>query len=463
MQTSDTNPATGSEDDPLRPFRAGFYFSFFNAMGWMIALGTPLVLLAEKLGATSDQIGLLYSFVFLLLPIQVLATITLPRFGFKRQVLFAWWIRTFFLLIPLGIAVAGPEGHSPQMVALLMAAMFCFCFFRSIGTCGVQPWLFDLLTERHQSRYFGTDAMVVGVAGILTLVISGLTFSFLDTGYTAFSIQFGLAFVGSVCAMVALGRLPEVPPPEPFGATRVFTEGPRIVREGGPFRQYMLLTIIWHVTGCALVPFGAYFLRVEMELSRDLIIWFTAMTSAGGIVGAALMRRRLEVIGVRNAFTLSAVLNSLIFLLWAGFVAGRLWLGWSAGEWILVMGMVYFLLGVSGSCFMLAHLRYLAFLASGRDRALRVSLQTAVIGFLTGLAVTGWGWVFRKSGGEPGMNVMLFFAYFLFAFAVQASMIRQFRKLQEPVGDFIPLFNPRGVVRTFRYLATMPMIRYGKK
>jgi len=67
----------------------------------MVVLGTPAVLLAESLGANTFQVGLLYSFVFLLLPVQVIATATLPRFGYKKQVIFGWAIRTLFLVIPI--------------------------------------------------------------------------------------------------------------------------------------------------------------------------------------------------------------------------------------------------------------------------------------------------------------------------------------------------------------------------
>jgi len=48
----------------------------------MIALGTPLVLLAGQLGASSFEVGLAYAFDLLLLPVTFLATSTLPRLGY---------------------------------------------------------------------------------------------------------------------------------------------------------------------------------------------------------------------------------------------------------------------------------------------------------------------------------------------------------------------------------------------
>ena len=61
----------------LRPFRAGYWFGGFNGLTWMMSLGTPMVLLIEHLGGSTIQVGMASSFVFLLLPVQVLATSTL--------------------------------------------------------------------------------------------------------------------------------------------------------------------------------------------------------------------------------------------------------------------------------------------------------------------------------------------------------------------------------------------------
>lgn len=453
--TADTNEPA----DSLRPYRAGFAFSFFNAPAFFIGLGTPLVLLAETLGASSSQVGLMYSFIFLLLPIQILATVGLPRFGYKRQVLVSWGIRCFGLVVPLIISLMAPEGYRPDLVIWLMGAIFLFCFFRSIGTCGVQPWLFDLLPEKLQNKYFSTDMMVAGTSGILSLVFSAFAFSFFE-GYTAFSIQFAVAVVGGVVALFALSRLPSVPSPEPFEAWRIFVDAPRLLKEGGNFRNYLILTVIWTTTSCAVTPFGAYFLRAEIGLPRDVIVLFTAMASVGGISGAWFFRKRLDLIGIRNAFVIVILLHVTVFSIWGVFVGGNRFYGLTYGPWIFLIVSAYVLLGVAGSCYMASHLKYLAFISAGKDRALRVSLQTSVTGFLTGLAAIGWGHLFRESSGEAGMNVSAFLFYFVSISIIQLGMLPFLIRLPEPSGDFKLIFNPRGIARPFRSLATIPVFRY---
>ena len=45
----------------LYPYRGGIYFSFFNALNWQVAIGTPTVLFMQQLGANSFQVGLVFA------------------------------------------------------------------------------------------------------------------------------------------------------------------------------------------------------------------------------------------------------------------------------------------------------------------------------------------------------------------------------------------------------------------
>jgi hypothetical protein len=64
---------TAKSDPEMAPFRPGLVFAFFNALAWQIGIGTPMVLFAEQLGATPFEVGLAYSFVFVLTPVQIVS------------------------------------------------------------------------------------------------------------------------------------------------------------------------------------------------------------------------------------------------------------------------------------------------------------------------------------------------------------------------------------------------------
>lgn len=76
---------TQKGDPELYPHRHGWYFAFFHALNWQVAIGTPTVLFMQQLGADSFQIGLVFAWTFLLTPAQVLATAFLPHLGQSGQ------------------------------------------------------------------------------------------------------------------------------------------------------------------------------------------------------------------------------------------------------------------------------------------------------------------------------------------------------------------------------------------
>ncbi len=455
MRQQTDEPA--GEPTTLRPYRYGFVFSFTNAMTWMIALGTPMVLLAETLGASAFQVGLLYSFVFLLLPVQVLATAFLPRFGYKKQMMFGWTARSVFLLVPFGLAWAAPEPGDPVAIAVLLAAVFFFCFFRSMGSCAFQPWLYDLIPDKLKARYFGTDMTVIGVVGVLSLVFSAATFHYLEI-FDAFRLQYFFAIVGSAIAIYALGRLPSVEKPQVMELRRIIVEGPRILLKKGLFRHYMMVNLVWVATGSAVVPFGVYYLRVDQALPQEVILFLTAVQSGGAIVGAFSLRFRLDRWGVRRTLLIAVGLNVIIYLFWLVMIVTQQMEMGIGSTLLFGLPVASFLLGVSTSGFWTTHMKYLAFVAHGPDRALRLSLLSSFVGFLTGLASIGWGTLFRKGGVVPEMNVEAFQGYFAAVIMVQLILIVPILRLREIDEEFEQIPNPRGMARAFRWIATTPLI-----
>lgn len=446
-----------SEPDSLKPFQAGLFFSFFNSTNWMVVLGTPAVLLIETLGAGPFQVGLLYSFVFLLLPIQVLATATLPRFGYKKQVIFAWSARAVFVLVPAAIAFRAPVGERPDLVNAMLAAMFLFCFFRSIGTSGVQPWLFDLIPENLHARYFSTDMAVINVGGVITLIFCSLTFTWFEP-FTAFSVQYGYAILGAALSVVGLSRLPAVPHPENFGALRILKEGPKLLTRPGHFRHYMILSTIWIVSGSAVVPFSIYYLKAEAGLSQASIVLFSAIQSVGGIAGALIMKSRIDRIGIQRSFLIVLGLNLAVYAGWTFFIVLTMRNPELTRMMIFLLPVNYVLLGASGATYFGSHWKYLAFVTENRERALKVSLHTAVVGLITGFASILWGLLFKQSGAVAAMNLHAFVAYFVCNMLIQLALIPVIRHLKEPDPGIKPITARYAMLR-LRFLTILPDLR----
>ena len=116
-------------------------FAFFNAVNWQIATATPTVLFMAYLGANSFQTGLVYGWPLLLTPIQVLATMLLPKLGFKRLTLAGWGARSWFLLVPLGLALLARDGVAPWMIYAMIVALLLYSVSRSMGAAAITTWL----------------------------------------------------------------------------------------------------------------------------------------------------------------------------------------------------------------------------------------------------------------------------------------------------------------------------------
>ncbi|HEY0945510.1 MAG TPA: MFS transporter [Opitutaceae bacterium] len=436
---------TEKNDPELSPFRSGLVFGFFNALTWQIGIGTPMVLFAEALGASPLQVGLAYSFVFLLTPIQILSTALLPKHGFKKVMLGGWGMRSVFLSVPIVLAVLAPQlGPRGWMVHALVGSVFLFCFFRSIGAAAIIPWLYSILPVDARGRYFANDQFISGIGGVATLLASAALFGLLPT-YPALLVQYTIALFGSTLSYFALKRLPDAPNPTSIDFRVVFRDTPRHMFTPSPFRHYLWLAVWYTVLSTSIPPFAAYYLKVGPGLSAGQIMLFEVLRYSGVIVAAWAIRRRIDVTGARPFFLLSLVLYA--------FVAAYWWLYLQRGaEGVTGVFLVYFLLGLGAACWTIANLNYLPKVTSAADRTLMVSIQGAITACIGGFAPIIWG-LFLKSGTaeEPAINVPVFqwlFVSVLVSAVVLSSLIA--RLPEDKKTPVEPLIIGNAVLRPFR-------------
>jgi MFS family permease len=436
---------TAKTDPELAPYRSGLSFAFFNALTWQIGIGTPMVLFAEQLGATPLQVGLAYSFVFLLTPIQIVSTALLPRFGFKRVMLGGWGTRSVFLSVPALLAVLAPAmGVRDWMAPVLVGSVFWFCFFRSIGAAAIIPWLYAILPVNARGRYFGNDQFISGIAGVGTLVACVATFAALPI-YTALLVQYGIALIGSVFSYFALKRLPDAPNPTAISLRSVLRDTPRHMFAPSPFRRYLWLAVWYAVLSTPIPPFVAYYLKVGPGLTAGQIMGFEVMRYAGVMVAAWLIRRRIDTTGARPYFLLTMVLYVFVAVFWWVFLRGQ-------AQTLIGVYIAYFVLGLAAACWTIANLNYLPKVTSVEDRTLAVSIQGAVTACIGGLAPIIWG-VFLKTPGERGPSIdadvfQVFFVFVLVSVVILSSLLAKLPEDTSAPAE--PLVIGNAVFRPFR-------------
>jgi hypothetical protein len=388
----------------LRPFRAGYFFGGFNGLTWMMSLGTPMVLLIEHLGGSTIAVGMASSFVFLLLPIQMLATSTLERLGFQRQMVLGWSLRAVFLLIPLAIVLTAPAQPAAWMPNAIVISVFGFCFFRAFGMAAHIAWFAAILPDSLRGRFFATDTAITSGVGVVTLLGCAALFARLPP-YDAFTIAYAIALFGSVLAVVSLLRLPSgpSPPPSPVGqlagAARSLCFGP------GLFRQFLVLTVVGAVVGSSFSAFTTYYLKSEAAISSSRILGFTAAQFGGQIVGTFALRPFIDRMPIRRLFQLAQAIVACVFAYWLGIVVGET-------GWLGAIAVSYFVFGLAVGIGNAAHATFLPELSPAAMRPVSVAVFGAVAGLLQGLGPMLWGLVLRIGGGAPGVDLESFRLFF---------------------------------------------------
>ena len=436
---------TAKSDPELAPYRAGLLFGFFNALTWQIAIGTPMVLFAERLGATSFQVGLIYSFVFLLTPVQIAATALLPVFGFKRVTLGGWGLRSFALAVPVWLTMLAPPVGQPWMVATLIWSVFFFCFFRSIGAAAMTTWFLGLLPPSVQGRYFASDQFLSGVGGVGTLIACAALFALLPI-YQALLVQYVIALVGSTLSYYSLKRLPDIERPTAISLRSVLRDTPRIMFARSEFRRYLWLAVGYAVITTPIPPFAAYYLKVGPQLSAGVIMQFEVLRYLGVIAGAWMLRRRIDAVGAKPFFLLALGLIAfiaVIFWLYLQQIVGGL----------ATVGGMYFAVGFGAVCWNIANLHYLPKISPADERALFVSVHGAVTACVGGCAPILWGLVLKSvgPGGAPAVDVGLFQWFFASVVAGACVLSVLIARLQEDTKTHVdPIIIGNAVLNPFR-------------
>src|SRR5262245_4383473 len=435
---------TAKTDPEMAPFRPGLVFALFNALAWQIGIGTPMVLFAEQLGATPFEVGLAYSFVFVLTPVQIVSTALLPRVGFKALMLGGWRTRSFFLGVPAALAVFALKGEQHWMVQSLVGSVFFFCLFRSIGAASGTSWFYAILPENVRGRYFASDQFVSAVGGVGTLLASAALFALLPV-YPALLVQYLIALLGSTISYYSLKKLPDAPRPTSISLRTVLRDTPRHLFTRSTFRTY-----VWLAVGCAILstpipPFSAYYLKVGPKFSTGQIMLFEVLRYLGVMVAAWVIRRRIDVTGAKPFFLLALGIYAAIGVFWWFYLRN----GFGGIPGILV---AYFLVGLGAATWTIANLNYLPQIISAEERTLAVAVHGAVTACIGGLSPVIWGVFLRGGeGATRSINTGVFQCFFVSVVLVAIAISSFLGRLPEEKGQPVdPILIGNAILRPFR-------------
>ncbi len=420
----------------------------------MIALGTPLVLLGGQLGASSFEIGIMYAFVFLLLPVQILATSTLPRFGYKKQIIFGWITRGLFLLIPLYLTFLAPQHPERWMVNALILSTFGFSLFRTFGSCAIMPLLYASLPENVRGKYFSTDQAVLAISGILTMLATALLFRLLPV-YNAFFCQYAYSILAVAMTLFYLAKIKDPPKPKAKNLSEILEETPNVCLRPSPFRQALIFKAINALMGTSIVPLTAYYLKTEGAVSIQTILVFTSCQYVGAIIGTILIRNRIDSTGVKPVLRISLLTGAIVSLFWFLLITHPNLNHNLNLNLHHFLPLAFLLFGLSSSFWVTANLKYLPRVCNEEKQALHVSVQMSVIGIIGGIAPIIWGFVVKLPSGAPGILVDRFAVYFALLAIVQLALYFYVPRLSSKHRERPAILLSGSILRPFRYIGQL--------
>ncbi|MEO0508987.1 MAG: MFS transporter [Verrucomicrobiota bacterium] len=411
-------------------------------MTWLIVVGSPMVLMAEHLGATAFQVGLLYSAVMLFVPLQMMAAALLPYLGYKRQIVLTWSARTVLLIIPIAIALFEPDEARPLALNIFIGTIFGYCFIRSLGACALLPWFVEIVPEKLRGRFFSADSFVIGSAGVIILLLSSALFAFFET-YDAFALLFIGAICGAVTSIRFVMKLPDGKRPEVLSFPRMLNRWSALLTEPSYFRIFLLLQIVHSLTAFGLTPFTVYYLKRSLDYGISYIMFLSALQYIGMSVGALSIKDHMDRFGVRPFFVVTHAAVLFVIFYWCLLVLGFKSLS-------MLLPVTFFTTGMATAGYFTATNKYMAKVCRPRERSIVIALFQSTVGLTAGLAATVWGQILKdtSTGEIVGSRFLIYLGVFS---VIQCYMCWGYSRIREKGLPNLQAQDVSGWNRPLRY------------
>lgn len=383
----------------LRPYRRIFFFDFSNTITWMLVGGAPMVLFAEFLGASPVQVGWLASMVMLLNPLQVFATALLPRFGYKKLMVSMWSMRAV-MVVPVFLLALWNPAPAPWVPWVPIVCLFLYSFCRGIGVAAGLPWVIAWVPGTIRGRIMGTTNVMISLAGIFALTVSGVAFATLET-HLAFAVVFGLGILAAIAAVGTILFWPDIPVSDANSWRSLLLHAPRLLREKGRYRQYLWLVTVRFFVEAGTLSLLVFYLKRNLGLPNSTIIVFSIVQQAVAVGASHYVRNHIDERGPLNYFRRSIAVSVASSLLLAVlFNLGSIP--------VYAFGLVFVMMGVTFPHFQIAQNKYLPDLFPEDIRPLGMNLYFAISSMAAGCSPVFWSWVVKDGDHVDPLSMTVY-------------------------------------------------------
>ncbi len=361
-----------------------YAFAFFNALSFQIILGSPMVLFAQSLGASSVVLGAIAGMTPMLVILQIPAARFVDRVGYKPFVVTGWSIRLIFVGLVAVVPFLGDRLSGGGQVALVLLLLLLFNLARGISSCGWLPWISSIIPASMRGRYLTLESAMANLASIgIFFGCAWILGGAVDPDPWRFAALFGASMLFGMVSVAFLKRIPE---PEKVSIQEL-PPRPRLktMWKEKAFRKLILFNIAWPLACGGSVTFMVAFLKEVEQWPDQRILIVSSVIFLGGLANQLMLSRLLDRFGSKPVLLVAAVLwiavVTSIVLVAGGVLAAS----------ILLVCAILFGIGVSSSMMNLANIRLAMLTVPEVGRTHYFAVFSVAGGIALGLAPLMWG------------------------------------------------------------------------
>ena len=405
-------------------------FSLYNQLNFQITLGTPIVLYAKSLGASSTTIGIVAALAPLLTVLQLPTAYFIPKIGYKRFVLLGWFSRslTVFSLAFLPLVTVF---DSATKISLMLMALFIFNVLRGISTGAWLPWLTSLIPEERRGHFLQKDQTYVQLGGLLAMVLSTIVL-----WNNAKPSHFGLLFFLSACSatlsLFFIRLVPDVEVGEQVKTSSQPVPWAEMLKYP-PFTKLLFFTVVYNWVIGGLAAFIVGFLQHVGGFSDGMILACNIFAFVGAAISVPLVAGLMNRTGTKPVLRIALVCYFWAVICWLLISSNLL------NTTPVMVVLIYLILGVAGGLFGIANTRIAMDTMPLMGRNHFFALFTVFTSLSLGLAPICWG-IFLDCVGQAQFqlgpfHVNRYSLYFLMLTALVAVTFVLANPLVEKKGE----------------------------
>ncbi len=233
---------------------------------------------ALSLHATNIEIGLLNSMKSLAGTIAQIPGATLPNYASRKSIWNISAVVSRLLLIPIILLPFFGNG-----VLLLIALIAPYQFFASMRTPAWTSLMSDIVPRDMRGRYFGRRNMLIGVAGLVTVLVAGSV-----VGITGFGFIFGIAVVTGFVSVYFFRHIFESQFTRAYHYTHSISLSPQnLVNAVRINRNFVLLTIFLSLMAFSVNIATPFFIVYQLQNLGIGYGWFAIALVFNALVALA--------------------------------------------------------------------------------------------------------------------------------------------------------------------------------